>query len=116
MIVVFARPARDIDVTTFADITPIAVVCSPVWVAGGVQVEFASDLDDPTLRLCRIRAASKDAATETLMKAAIAAYVTDLAYLALPTPTAAQTTAQVQALTRQVQGLLKLAVPYDKPS
>lgn len=47
---------------------------------------------------------------ETLRQQALAALSSNRTYVALASPTAAQTTAQVKALSRQVNGLIRLAL------
>lgn len=50
----------------------------------------------------------------TIRQAVDAALATNATFLAIATPTAAQTTVQVKALTRQMNGLIRLAVArYD---
>ena len=55
--------------------------------------------------------ATGDSATlHTLVTAAQTALANNHTFLALPSPTAAQSVAQVQALTRQIDALIRLAV------
>ncbi len=112
MIVTVPRAVRPVDVDTFADITTKEVT-SVRWAEGGLEVQFATNLSDDEKRQVRVRCATPDAATETLMRQAWTAYQSNADALALTSPTAAQTATQVAALTRQVQALIRLATPID---
>ncbi len=113
MMLVLSPIGRNIDVDTFTDITATPVVSPPQWVDGGVSVEFAANLTDTELLQVRVRAATRDAAAELLMRQAWAAYQSNATFLALPAPTTAQALAQVAALTRQTQGIIRLLIPGD---
>lgn len=52
----------------------------------------------------------EDANAEAIRAQAQAAMAANRTYLAIASPSAAQTTAQVKALTRQVQALIRLAL------
>ncbi len=113
MIVTVDRLARPVDVTTFTDIT--AKEClSVAWDdAGRLVVQFAVNLTVDEVRQVRVRCLTVDAAAETLLRGAVAAYTTNADYLALPAPTQAQAAAQITALTRQLQAVIRLLAPID---
>lgn len=60
-----------------------------------------------------VRDVTKEAITLDLHARARTALAGNATYLALATPTAAQTTAQVKALTRQINALIRLVVAAD---
>ncbi len=113
MIVTVDRLARPVDVATFTDIT--AKECLAVgWDdAGKLAVQFAVNLTAAEATLVRVRCLTVDAAAETLLRGAVTAYQTNADYLALPAPTQAQAGAQVAALTRQLQAVIRLLAPID---
>ncbi len=113
MIVTVDRLARPVDVATFTDIT--AKEClSVAWDdAGKLVVQFAVNLTVDEIRQVRVRCLTFDAAAETLLRGAVAAYTTNADYLALPAPTTAQAGAQITALTKQLQAVLRLLAPID---
>ena len=84
-----------------ADIAPLLVAAvttlDPMTGAPVLAVRPAAELTDV-------------AAAATLRAQAITALTTDAIFLALTTPTTAQTVAQVQALTRQTNALIRLVV------
>lgn len=59
------------------------------------------------------KAGTSAANAQTLLDKAAQALTTNATYLGRGNPTAAQTTAQVQALTRQINALIRLLVVMD---
>jgi len=74
---------------------------------GALLVTFAGDLTVEQVLRVRIRCASLNTDAETLLTAAAQAYYNNLDYLALDPPTTLQALAQVDALTAQINGLLR---------
>jgi hypothetical protein len=94
-----------LSVDDFAD---IAAGCESVeFDDGALVVTFAGDLTPEQQLRVRIRCASLNDDAEALLTAAAQAYTANLDYLALDPPTTSQALAQVGALTRQVNGLLR---------
>lgn len=70
---------------------------------------------DSTGKLLGTRTVQYDVSTEqandeTIRQQALDALTTNRTYIARQSPTAAQNTAQIQALTRQVNGLIRLVL------
>ncbi len=75
------------------------------------MADYVIHLHDGSGNLVSTRTVTRDAAEvndETIRQAAANALAGNRAYQALATPTAAQTTVQVRALTAQVNGLARL--------
>lgn len=100
--------ARPIDPAMFADLTPVEVLGFAGDNASGMTVTFAADLDAATAAAVRCRLVTADAATEQLYLQAVNAIANNLTFLNLGSPTAAQVLAQVQALTRQLDAVIKV--------
>lgn len=99
------KAGGSLDMNSFDDIT---TGCETVtWDGSALVVTFAGDLTAEQQLRVRIRCVSPDPDAETLLTAATQAYYANLDYLALDPPTTAQALAQVQALTQQVNGLLR---------
>lgn len=99
-----ARPVAD---DMFADITDLP----PAF--DGLTVTFddaASPLTDLQVAQVRIRLATTGDDQETLFRQAYTALANNQAFLDVETPTTAQAVAQVKALTRQVDALVKVAL------
>lgn len=116
MIVTVRSPARPVDVDTFTDITTVAVTAVDWNAAGGLDITFAAPLSADQERLVRLRCAAPDQTTEDLYRAAWTAYQANRDFLALSPVTQAQALAQVTALTRQVQNLIRALVSVDDPT
>lgn len=112
MIITVRSIARPVDVDTFADITAKEVT-SLQWIEDGLAIGFAVNLSADEVRLVRMRAASPDDATEQLLRQAWTAFQNNADFLALPAPSTAQALAQVAALTRQMQAIVRLLAPVD---
>lgn len=109
MEVAVSRPQRtrtqSLSPDDFADIAPCESVS---WGDdGGLVVTFASDLTPAQALAVRIRCVSADAAEEANLTAAAQAHQANQTFLALTAPTTSQSLAQVAALTRQMQGVLR---------
>lgn len=79
------------------------------WDQAGTQIEQRPLTAEESARLAS--AASADAAmsnAETIRTRAGAALAVNATYLALPTPNTAQNTAQIKALTRECNALIRL--------
>lgn len=101
---------KSIDATAFADLTPTPVESIKWGPTGDLVVTFAADLDADTTLAVRRRIGSRNTAEETLQGAAEQALTRNRTYLAITAPTAAQSQTQVKALTRQVQGLIRITL------
>lgn len=109
MIVTAGRLARPVDVDTFTDITAVPVTSVEWGPDGELLIDFDGDLTAAEQRAVRIRCASADAAAEQLLRAMVAAWSNNQRFLALPAPlTIAQITEQLTALTRQINGQMRM--------
>lgn len=106
--IVTGSPMRPVDIGTFSDITPTAVVGIGWDQDGMLQVEFAGDLSPTEADAVRQRMSSRNGNEEVLRSQAVQALVDNRAFLALAAPTQAQTLAQVKALTRQMNGAIRM--------
>ena len=104
--IITAIPVRDIDAGMFADLTPVPVV-GMSWQADGLSVEFGSDLDAATQAAVVRRMRSRNANEEELRRLAEVALANNRAYLAIPTPTQAEAGAQIKAVARQINGIIR---------
>lgn len=109
MDVIVERPVRTasqpLSPEDFCDIAPCWQVA---WSSdGGLVVTFEGDLTPAQRAAVRLRCISTDAAEEALLTSVAEAYRANRAYLA-GSPTAAQVSEQVAALTRQVNALIRL--------
>lgn len=111
-LLVLPKIAREIGPTTFSDLTP-QLVESVAWGDTGLGVTFTAQPTATELLHIKIRALSVDAAAETVLRQALAAYQTNVGYLAIPAPTTVQALTQVSTLTRHVNGLIRYLVPID---
>lgn len=105
--IVTAIPARPIEADMFADITAVPVL-GMQWGAGDLAVEFASDLTPTEVAAVQLRMESRNANEETLRGQALQALQGNRDFINLPAPTNAQTLAQVKALTRQSNGVIRM--------
>lgn len=108
MEVVVDRPVRtaaqSLAPSDFSDIAP----CESVeWRGGALVVSFVDDLTPAQVTAVHLRCISTDATEESILTAAAAAYKANQDFLALPSRTTAQNLAQVEALTRQINGLIR---------
>lgn len=110
MIVAVKRPVRTqshaLSPVDFDDIAP----CESVeWGDGGsLVVTFPSDLTPAEVLAVRIRCISADPDEEALLTSAAQARATNRDFLDLVAPTNAQTLAEVKALARQVDALIRI--------
>lgn len=101
-------PGRQIGPGDFTDLTTTPVTAVE-WAADGrLCVTFNGPLSESTAAAVRRRISSPDEAAEALRAQAVQAVAGNVAYLALTAPTTAQTQAQVAALTRQMNALIRL--------
>lgn len=107
------RPADDVDL---ADLTASKPTGPARWVhdsAGvplGLEVPFDVDPSPAETEAIVDRLSSGSSVEEQLRGRARAALADNQAFLAVASPTNAQVLAQVRALTRQNQGLIRLAL------
>lgn len=113
MIVSVPALSRPVDVDTFADITAKSVTSVSWNESGGLDIGFAVNLSTDEIRMVKIRCATADDAGEQLLRQAWTAFQNNADFLALPAPSTAQALAQVAALTRQVQAIIRLLAPVD---
>jgi len=79
------------------------------WVGDGVlAVTFVADLTATETAAVQVRLASRNANEETLRSQALQALQANRDFLAIASPTQAQTLAQVKALTRQSNGVIRM--------
>lgn len=114
MIVTVEDPGtRDLGPGMFSDLTTKELT-GHGWGEDGYWFQFAVNLSASEIEQVKLRCGSPDLATETLLRQAIAAYQANAAYLAAPAPTqAAQSAAQVAALTKQVNAMIRLLAPVE---
>ena len=107
--IVTARPVRPVDFDTFTDLTPIPVSAID-WVGDGdLAVTFESDLSPALASMVQQRIESRNGNEETLRNQAIVAMQGNRDFLNIAgTPTNAQVLAQVKALTRQNNGVMRM--------
>jgi hypothetical protein len=98
----------------FADLTDKQLI-GHGWGEDGEHYwfQFAVNLSDVEVEQVKLRCSSPDLATETLRRQVRAVYQANADYLALPAPTQAQAAAQVAALTKQLQAVIRLLAPID---
>lgn len=106
---VVAAPARPIAPEMFVDITPAAVTAM-WWTEGTLSVTFGADLTQVQIDAVVRRIQSRNANEEEIRRLAIVALTTNAAYLVIATPTTVQAVAQTKALTRQVNGLIRMVL------
>lgn len=107
--VTVATVARPLDEIMFADITAAAVTFAPTS-DGGATATFADDASPLTadqIAHVRIRMMTADSTEEQRFILAWNAISANQTFLAIASPTNAQAVAQVQALTRQMDALIK---------
>lgn len=107
-----ASVGRPLDEAMFRDITTATVTFQPV-AGGGVTATFddsASPLTSAQIVQVQIRIMTEDATHEQLFTAAYNALSGNQDFLALAPPTSAQAIGQVQALTRQIDALIKVVL------
>lgn len=88
----------------FADIGPCVGVD---WDAGVLVVEFSATLTAEQRQLVQLRCITADDREEQILRQSRQAYQSNLDYLAKASPTTAEAVAQVAALTRQINGVLR---------
>lgn len=108
MTMVTGPVGREIGLTTFSDLTTVPV--RAVWWSdsGQVSVDFDGALTAGEVTAVTRRMATRNANEETLRQRAEGAFQANRDYIALTGPTAAQTTAQVKALSRQMNGIMRV--------
>jgi hypothetical protein len=104
--IVAGVPARPITLDMFADITP-AAISSMTWQAGYLEVAFVSDLTPAEVLAVQQRMESRNANEETLRSQALTALQSNRDFIDLAPPTNAQVVAQVKALSRQNNGIIR---------
>lgn len=104
--IVSGVPQRPVGDGDFADLTSAAVV-GMRWVDGWLELEFASDLAPAVVSAIVQRMGSRNANEETLRNQGLQALQNNRDFLAVVTPTQAQVLAQVRALTKQSNGVIR---------
>lgn len=115
MIVTVAGPGtRDLGPTMFSDLTDKQLI-GHGWAEDGENYwyQFDVNLSASEVEQVKLRCSSPDLATETLRRQVRAVYQANADYLALPVPTTVQTLAQVAALSRQLNAVIRLLAPID---
>lgn len=116
MRIIFIEAApRDVTTIDLSDITtvPVTFTATPY---GEHVVEFASDLDEWTMRRVQMRLLATDV-EQQIQDKAWAAFQANNDFLAIASPTTAQAVAQVKLLTRECNGILKMIFGiYDSTS
>ena len=100
---------RNVEPTMFADITPKTVL-GFTWDDDGLGIQFAVNLSAEEIRAVERRCATHNPTEEALYREGREAYIANRTFLALTSPTTAQSITQVQALTRQTNALIRLAL------
>ncbi len=113
MIVTVTNPRRYVDAGSFADITGKECLGTGWDDDGRMTVQFAVNLTADEATRVRLRCVTADNGTETLLGQAWAAYQSNAGYLSTPAPTQAQAAAQVAALTRQLNAVIRLLAPVE---
>ena len=103
---------RAVDFDTFTDITPTPVLGIDWGPDGVLEVEFASDLTPLEVAAVQRRIASRNANEEELRRLAEVALVNNRDFLAIASPTQVQTLAQVKALSRQNNGVIRMLLGF----
>lgn len=104
------RLERAADSVDLSDLTTAVRTGSAAWVGDGVlEVPFNRALTAAEAAAITRRLSTADASEEQLAGLLDSALANNADYLALTAPTAAQSQAQVAALTRQVSALLRRA-------
>ena len=107
--IVTAKLASSIDYGDFIEITASPVVrIEFVGMAGEVEVEFAGDLTPAEVVQAEQRIQSRNGNELTLRMQARTALQNNRDFLAIASPTNAQTLAQVRALSRQNNGAIRM--------
>jgi hypothetical protein len=102
------KPQRPVTDDEFSDLTTVPIV-GMQWVEEGeLEVEFESDLDDDVKSAVQQRMGSRNGNEETLRNQAVQAMKGNRDFVALAAPTNPQTLAQVKALSRQMNGVLRM--------
>lgn len=99
---------RPLELDMFADIT--TAPCVRLDGAGAVFDDADSPLTATQQAQVRIRMMTADDDQEQLCYQGLQAIAANAAFLAVGSPSSAQAVAQVQALTRQVDALIRLAL------
>lgn len=110
--VIVGRPVRTCgQALSPADFDDIAPCESVKWGdAGALVVSFTGDLSADQRLAVQIRCITSDSGEEAVLLQAALAYRKNQEFLSMTAPTTSQVVAQVTALTRQVQGLIRYAV------
>jgi len=106
--IVTGSPKREVDSDSFADLTPTTVLGIDWGPDGVLEVEFMSDLTALEVAAVQRRMASRNVNEETLQEQALQALQNNRDFLAIGTPTNAQVLAQVKALSRQMNGAIRM--------
>jgi hypothetical protein len=110
MTTVRVRLVRQLADDGFVDVTPATWQLVPDDERGYMQVVFDGTLTAEQVEAVTNRCESINANGEELLRRARGALQSNRNYLATPTPTQAQVVAQVAALTRQVNALIRFAL------
>jgi hypothetical protein len=103
---------RDMGAGVFADITPATFTVS--WEPPVLVLTFDADLTPAQVLSVHLRARALDANEETILRAAYNALQTNRDYLALNPASTLQAIAQVTALTRQMNSVIRRVIGlYD---
>jgi hypothetical protein len=113
VIVAVTGPRRYVDATSFADITTKECLGTGWDDDGHMLVQFAVNLTADEVTRVRLRCVTTDPTTEGLLGQAWTAYQANVGYLAIPAPTQAQIAAQITALTRQLNAVIRLLAPVE---
>lgn len=103
------RTARPISPGMFADLG-VPAASFAALPDGGQEVTVPETLTAQQVTVGRIRLMTATPDVEGTVTAAMTAVAGNAAFLALPSPSAAQSVAQVRALTRQVDAIIRLIV------
>ena len=109
--IVSAKPVRDVDTDTFADVTAVPVTALR-WADDSAEVTFAADLTDAEVAAVKRRMMSRNTNEEILRERAEQALDANRAYLAVVNPDAAAVRQQVDRLTRQNVAVMRMLLGF----